>query len=242
MNTKSQVIKMQKYTTTILEVTGCANNGAAFSILPNNEVCYISVAMSNACDVRVGDRYKATVKPNFPERAHLAKWIAVRIDADDEDTVLVEDEDDEEVIDVEDKTDDEILTEWAEVVTDDRPREVVTGGSDTDRLMEIRDQMFTTLLHMSNGELDDMVLDVLSIEPMGFVDVLWSILSINPIKRKDFDSTQNGCYTKVQSSCVRLCKAGKLVEASYTTHNPVGKAHTSIVYARRMEQVNPTCV
>ena len=242
MNTNSQVIKMQKYTTTVLEVTGCAKTGAAFSTTPNNEVCYISVAMANACDVRVGDRYKATVKPNFPERLHLAKWIAIRLDTEDEDTVLIDDDDDEEVIDVENKTDDEVLTEWAEVVTDDRPREVVTSETDADSSMKIRDQMFTTLLHMSNGELDDMILDVLSVEPMGFVDVLWSILSINPIKRKDFDSIQNGCYTKVQSACVRLCRGGRLVEASYTTHNSVGKAHTTIVYARRMEQVNPTCV
>ena len=193
--------------------------------------------MSNACDVRVGDRYKATVKPNFPDRRTLL-WIAVRIDADDEDTVLVEDEDDEEV-DVEDKTDDEILTEWAEVVTDDRQK-VVTGATDTDKLMKIRDQMFTTLLHMSNGEFDDMVLDVLSVEPMGFVDVLGSYSRSIQSNEKILIAHRTVVTFKVQSSCVRLCKAGKLVEASYTTHNSVGKAHTTIVYARRMEQVNPT--
>ena len=230
---------MQTYTTTVIEVTGCARTGAAFSTTPNNEVCYISVAMANACDVRVGDRYKATVKPNFPERLHLAKWIAIRLDTDDEDTVLVDEEDDEVV---EDQTDDDALNEWAKVVTDDTTQEVVTSVQDTDSLTKIRDRMFTTLLHMSNGELDDMILDVLSIEPSGFVDVLWSILSISPIKRKDFDSIQNGCYTKVQSACVRLCRAGKLVEASYTTHTPEGKSHTTIVYAQRMDQVNPTCV
>ena len=102
--------------------------------------------------------------------------------------------------------------------------------------------MFSILLDMDNSELDDMIIGILDVDAMSFVDVLWSVLNVNQIALKDMNQAQKGCYTKVQSRCMTLARAGKLVAASYTTHTSDGKPNTSLVYARRMDQVNPTLV
>jgi len=229
---------MITYTSKVIEVTNVTRIGSAYSLTDDGENCYISVAMAEACDVREGDKYQATLRPNYPERQDIARWIAVRLHQDHENTVLVED-DNEEVVEQDDYAAEEFLEE---VVTTTQPEKVVEPVTATPSLRTMRDQMFTILLNMDNSDLDDMILETLDVDPMGFVDVLWSVLSINPIPLSAMNEVQHGCYTKVQSRCDVLARAGKLVEARYTTHNTEGKAHTSLVYGRRMEQLNPTVV
>lgn len=229
---------MITYTSKVIEITNVTRIGSAYSLTDDGENCYISVAMAEACDVREGDKFQATLRPNYPERQHIARWIAVRLHQDHENTVLIEDEEEEVV-----EKDDYAAEEFApEVVTPTQPEKVVEPVTATPDLRKMRDQMFTILLNMDNSDLDDMILEVLDVDPMGFVDVLWSVLSINPVPLKSMNETQHGCYTKVQSRCDVLARAGKLVEARYTTHNSEGKPHTSLVYGRRMEQLNPTVV
>lgn len=223
----------------MLEITNLTISGSAYGITPSGDTCYISVNMAQATNVEIGDRYFAQMKDNYPERAYVAKYIAIYLDVNHEDTYIVgEDEDhgdsDDIVVDDNEPTTKVVTTQTSKPVV-----ETVTG---TPSLRSIRDQMFSILLTMDNSELDDMIIGILDVDAMSFVDALWSVLNVNPVKLKDMNETQRGCYTKVQSRCMTLARAGKLVEASYTTHNAQGQSNTSLVYARRMEQVNPTLV
>ena len=230
---------MTNHTTSVLEITNLTISGSAYAQTSEGDTCYISVNMAQATNVAIGDRYYAQMKDNYPERANVAKYIAIYLDVNHEETYIIgEDEDyyDEDGIVVDEDP------QPTKVVTTQAPRSVVETVTATPSLRDIREQMFSILLDMDNSELDDMIIGILDVDAMSFVDVLWSVLNVNQIALKDMNKAQKGCYTKVQSRCMTLARAGKLVEASYTTHNALGQSNTSLVYARRMEQVNPTLV
>ena len=223
----------------VVEVTYVTNSGSAYAKTNSGENCYISVAMARHVDVRKGDKYHAILKDNYEERQEAAKYIAVRLNVDHDLTELVGDDD--EYDDDYDDTD-EVLEEWAEGVTTDNEDEVVESGQGTDSLSGLRDQMFVILHNMSDGELDDMIIDVLTVEPMGFVDVLWSVLSINPMNKRELNELQRSCYTRVANRCSAMHKNGRLVEARYSHYSTTKKVERTKVYAVSMNQVNPTLV
>ena len=190
--------------------------------------------MRNAFDIAIGDKYYATVKDNYESHKHKVQHIAIQLHMDHPETVLV---DDEEVAEAPVPV---VEAETTIVPTTDNPSPVVSHEPTPHTLSEMRDQMFTVLTTISEGELSDMILDILGASPMGFVDVLWSVLSINPIRHRDMNDIQRKCYMRVHNICMSLHKAGKLVEAKYTTYNAQGKSNTSIVYAVSQRMVDPT--
>ena len=219
----------------VVEITYVTKSGSAYAKTTGGDNCYISVAMAEHVDVRKGDRYHAILKDNYEERQEAAKYIAVRLNVDHDLTELVGDDDyDEET--------DEVLEEWGNDVTTDNEDVVVESEQGTDSLSSLRDQMFVILHNMSDGELDDMIIDVLTVEPMGFVDVLWSVLSINPMNKRELNELQRSCYTRVANRCSAMHKNGRLVEARYSHYTTTKKVERTKVYAVSMEQVNPTLV
>lgn len=222
----------------VVEITYVTKSGSAYAKTNDGDNCYISVAMAEHVDVRKGDRYHAILKDNYEERQDAAKYIAVRLNVDHDLTELVGDDDDDDY----DEETDEVLEEWGNDVTTDNEGEVVESGQGTDSLSSLRDQMFVILHNMSDGELDDMIIDVLTVEPMGFVDVLWSVLSINPMNKRELNELQRSCYTRVANRCSAMHKNGRLVEARYSHYTTTKKVERTKVYAVSMEQVNPTLV
>tara|TARA_B100000035_G_scaffold310466_1_gene318317 strand:- start:401 stop:1093 length:693 start_codon:yes stop_codon:yes gene_type:complete len=222
----------------VVEITYVTKSGSAYAKTTGGDNCYISVAMAEHVDVRKGDRYHAILKDNYEERQEAAKYIAVRLNVDHDLTELVGDDDDDDY----DEETDEVLEEWGNDVTTDNEDVVVESEQGTDSLSSLRDQMFVILHNMSDGELDDMIIDVLTVEPMGFVDVLWSVLSINPMNKRELNELQRSCYTRVANRCSAMHKNGRLVEARYSHYTTTKKVERTKVYAVSMEQVNPTLV
>lgn len=222
----------------VVEITYVTKSGSAYAKTTGGDNCYISVAMAEHVDVRKGDRYHAILKDNYEERQDAAKYIAVRLNVDHDLTELVGDDDDDDY----DEETDEVLEEWGNDVTTDNEDVVVESEQGTDSLSSLRDQMFVILHNMSDGELDDMIIDVLTVEPMGFVDVLWSVLSINPMNKRELNELQRSCYTRVANRCSAMHKNGRLVEARYSHYTTTKKVERTKVYAVSMEQVNPTLV
>ena len=213
---------MENVLTKVIEVTYLTAASGAYASSPDGSQCYISTTMRNSFDIAIGDKYYATVKDNY--ESHI----------DHPSTSLV-DEGDET-----DHNPNEVEAETTIAQTTDNPPTVVTRDPAPRSLAEMRDQMFIVLTTVSEAELSDMILDILGVEPMGFVDVLWSVLSINPIRHKDMNDIQRKCYMRVHNTCMALHKSGKLVEAKYTTYNAQGKSNTSIVYAVSQLMVDPT--
>lgn len=214
----------------IVTIQYLTHNSGAYADVDDGHQCYIPVNMRNSVDVRVGDKYQATVKLNYDNHIDKVRYIALRLYPDHENTILIDDEDDEEIVGVTSKFDVTPEIELDDVDGDPAPR----------TLSEMRDQMFRILLDMDVAELSDMIIEVLSQEPMGFVDTLWSLLSISPIRVSDMSETQRKCYDRVRNRCSALHKEGKLVEAKYTTMSSDGTSHVSVIYAVTQRQVDPT--
>ena len=225
---------MENVQTKVIEVTYLTAASGAYSSSPDGSQCYISTTMRNAFDVAVGDKYFATVKDNYDAHKHKVQYIAIQLHMDHPETELFDDE-----VAVEPSAT-VVEAETTIVPTTDNAPAVVSHEPTPRTLSEMRDQMFTVLTTVSEGELSDMILDILAVEPMGFVDVLWSVLSINPIRHKDMNEVQRKCYMRVHNACMALHKAGKLVEAKYTTYNAAGKPNASVVYAVSQRMVDPT--
>lgn len=225
---------MENVQTKVLEITYLTATSGAYAVSPDGSQCYVSTTMRNAFDIAIGDKYYATIKDNYESHKHKVQHIAIQLHMDHPETVLVDDEDTSEVpapvVEAETTIDH----------TTDNPSHVVSHEPTPRTLSEMRDQMFTVLTTVSEGELSDMILDILSVEPMGFVDVLWSVLSISPIRHKDMNDIQRKCYMRVHNACMALHKAGKLVEAKYTTYSSAGKSNASVVYAVSQRMVDPT--
>ena len=223
---------MDHLQTKVLKVDFLTAHAGAYAWADDGSQCYIPTGMRDALNVAQGDTYFATVKENYEGRKDVAKYIAVRLHVDHPQTVLVDDEDLYE--DTSDAQEPDVTPG-----IDERDLTVETS---TRSLSVIRDQMFSILMDMPDPELADMIIDVLSFEPMGFVDVLWSLLSIAPIRHKDMNDLQLRCYQRVNKSCTALHQAGRLVQAKYTTYNHEGKPNTHIVYGTRLSQLDPTQV
>ena len=225
---------MENVQTKVIEITYLTAASGAYASSPDGSQCYISTTMRNSFDIAIGDKYYATVKDNYESHIHKVQHIAIQLHMDHPSTVLVDEEGET------DPTPNEVLAETTIAQTTDNPSTVVTRDPAPRSLAEMRDQMFIVLTTVSEAELSDMILDILGVEPMGFVDVLWSVLSINPIRHKDMNDIQRKCYMRVHNTCMALHKSGKLVEAKYTTYNAQGKSNTSIVYAVSQLMVDPT--
>ena len=223
---------MENIQTKVIEITYLTAASGAYACSPDGSQCYISTSMRNSHDLAVGDKYYATVKDNYEAHKHKVEHIAIQLHIEHPSTVLVDEEVEADAP--------VVMAETTCVPTTDNPSVGVSGEPTTRTLSDMRDQMFTILTSISEGELSDMILDILGVEPMGFVDVLWSVLSINPIRHKDMSDTQRKCYMRIHNACMALHKSGKLVEAKYTTYNAQGKSNTSIVYAVSQRMVDPT--
>lgn len=217
----------------VIEITYLTATSGAYAVSSDGSQCYVSTTMRNSFDLAIGDKIFSTVKDNYESHKHKVQHIAIQLHMDHPLTDLVDDfEADEAPVDA--------VAETTFDHTTDNPSHVVPHEPTPRTLSEMRDQMFTVLTTVSEGELSDMILDILSVEPMGFVDVLWSVLSISPIRHKDMNDIQRKCYMRVHNACMALHKAGKLVEAKYTTYNAAGKPNASVVYAVSQRMVDPT--
>ena len=196
---------MKNTSTKVIEVTYVTRAGGAYSKTKCGKTCYLPVNMATYMNIQIGDVYFATVKQNYAEQLDTAEYIALKLDADHQDSSLVDEED--EVIPASAMVDyiyDEDVIE--EVVTPDTPKQVVNSVPATPSLREARDHLYSILLNMGEGELSDMILETLRVEPMGFVDILWSILSVTSVRYKDMNEIQTLCYQKIASKCVTLLK------------------------------------
>lgn len=236
---------METLQTKVLTISHLTSHAGAFAWAEDGNQCYIPTSMRNSLDLVEGDKYFATIKPNYEERKGSAAFIAVRLHADHPQTVLVDFDDEDPTLFVDNLIElvvDNTVEDDDTDLTSDIDERDLPDATATRSLSEMRDQMFSILMDMHDAELSDMIIDTLTCEPMGFVDVLWSMLSISPIRHKDMNELQRRCYERVNNKCLALHQAGKLVQAKYTTFNHEGKQNTSVVYGTRLSQLDPTQV
>jgi len=213
-----------------IEIENVTVSGSAYAS-SNEGTVFVPKHIAEDADVCEGDIIFSTVRVNYPDKIHIARFICSRLHVDHALTQLVEH--DEEVIEDEGVPQTKLPDAFSNVVP------LVAG---TELIDAAYDHLFIILLDLPDRELDELVLDVLHHEPSSSMDVLFSILCVQSIPQTDMGDVQKAAYHRVHEKIVRMHREGKLVEAAYTSFDPSGQVHQSFAYATTQRALDVTLI